>query len=243
MENVLIDCNESAVFDNKVINEYIELLQKCIKDRFKNDFEFLCILQNIRMEFSSTASTTNLVNSYISYEEAGCHRFIKFYDFFEDYFHLSAKTIKNYLLIAYTFLVQESGPAGGKGLKFKYRYKFDFCKDLTISKMQELVSLSDEQIRKVFEKKLLTPRSTREQIRRYVKSLKGGENEENKVLEDREDEIIEEDIPMAYDPSMHYEDTYFMGLAKSQLVNNIITLQDYCEKLQAKIKELKKKTR
>ena len=101
--------------------------------------------------------------------------------------------------------------------------------------------MSIQQIETAFKKKQLSYKSTVKDIREYVKSLKGGVNEGHKVLEEGYQEINEDEIPMAYDPSKHYEDKYFMGLAKSQLVNNIITLQEHCEKLQEKIKELKKK--
>ena len=111
------------------------------------------------------------------------------------------------------------------------------------SKLFELLAVSSLQLSEDIGKGVLSPDMSFKQIREYVKSLKGTEKKENQVLEEATPEINEEEIPMAYDPSKHYEDKYFMGLAKSQLVNNIITLQEHCEKLQEKIKELKKKTK
>lgn len=111
------------------------------------------------------------------------------------------------------------------------------------SKLFEMLTLSYETLEIAIDNQLINPCMTVKQIRELVKTIKNGTDFAEKVLEDNIEEINEEEIPMAYDPSKHYEDKYFMGLAKSQLVNNIITLQEHCEKLQEKIKELKKRTK
>ena len=141
-----------------------------------------------------------------------------FAQFCSSFFKANMSTIYKYIKVYKTFLE-----------------KYNQFREFDVSKLMELLSIDIKILIKDVEAKELIPSMTKIQIRNYVKIKSGA----GATLED--EEINEEDIPKAYDPSLHYEDKYFMSLAKSQLVNNIISLQEYCEKLQEKIKELKKK--
>ena len=67
---------------------------------------------------------------------------------------------------------------------------------------------------------------TVKQIRDYIKSLKNGTNEE----------INEEEIPEAYDPTKKYDFSYFETKTKSQLLNIVWELQKAYQKLKEKRK-------
>lgn len=111
--------------------------------------------------------------------------------------------------------------------------KFEFS-DFSPSKLFELLSLSQETVEEVIAKQLITPTMTVKQIRDYINTLKDGSDKADKVIEKTtEDETLEETIPMAYDPTMHYDFDYFKNMSKPQLINNIWELQKEYERLKA----------
>lgn len=237
MEDLSIEYFKEIKFNSQNLEDSIKLMQTLLENHLDSAFDFLCILQNIRMEFSSTATRDNLVNAFVYFEDnTNFTKYIKFYDFFKKYFNLEKKTVSNYLTIAYKFLVQSFIPAGGNELrniyklKYTYKYKFDFCRNLTLSKMYELCSLSDEEIEKAFNNNLLIAKSTKVDIRAYVKQLKNGSNA-TKVLESNiseEDLLVTED---AFDPKKKYEFSYFESKTKNQLLNIIKDLLNYIDNL------------
>lgn len=106
----------------------------------------------------------------------------------------------------------------------------DLYKDFSPSKLYELLPLSQETIINCIENKLITPDMTKIQIRDYVKTLKEGSDKAEKVVE-KDVEINEEEIPMAYNPKIEYEYSYFENKTKNQLLNIIWELQKEYQKL------------
>ena len=111
-------------------------------------------------------------------------------------------------------------------------------KDFSPSKLFELLSLSQETVFDLVDKKLIRPDMTVKQIREYIKTLKDGSDKAEKVIEDTT--INEDDIPMAYDPKQEYEYSYFETKTKNQLLNIVWELQKAYQKLKSN-KEKKQK--
>ena len=76
--------------------------------------------------------------------------------------------------------------------------------DFTPSKLFELLPLSYDTIENLINKKFIRSDMTVKEIRDYVKTFSSGEKVE-KVVEEIEPEIDEEEIPFAYDPTKEYE--------------------------------------
>lgn len=231
MEDLCIDYREKISFDIENINILIKKLQENLESRIRNDFEFLCIMQNLRFQFCRSSSIDSLTNAYVKYSGG----FILFYDIFKKYFRIKRQTVLNYLRVANKFLVEKDDTAGGIDNIIEYKYKFEFCKFLTISKLSELASLSDDEILTAYNNKHFTVSSTREEIRKLVFKYKSrdGNMEKNAIID-------ENDIPEGYDPKSRYDRKYFGSMGKSYLIDCILKLQEYCTTLENKQKKVKK---
>ncbi len=109
-------------------------------------------------------------------------------------------------------------------------------RDFSSSKLFELLKLSKETAWELVTKGLITPSMTVKQIREYIKTLKEGSDKADKVIQKNiEAETQEEEIPMAYDPTKHYDFDYFKNMSKPQLINNIWELQKEYERIKAKL--------
>jgi len=107
-----------------------------------------------------------------------------------------------------------------------------FFSGFSPSKLFELLKLSDSTLEKTIDKKLIRPDMSVKQIRSYIKSLKENDN----VMEVIEDENLEEEIEMAYNPTKYYEFNYFEKKSKNQLINIVWALQKEYQKLKEKKK-------
>ena len=94
------------------------------------------------------------------------------------------------------------------------------------SKLFELLVIPIEKLEELIDKHTIYPEMTVKQIRDYIKSLKNSANEE----------INEEEIPEAYDPTKKYDFSYFETKTKSQLLNIVWELQKAYQKLKEKRK-------
>ena len=112
-------------------------------------------------------------------------------------------------------------------------------KDFSKSKLIELINIPNEQLIKDIQQKVLREEMSVKSIRDYVKNYKELIKANSKIDKEKEteEEIIEEDIPMAYNPKKHYEFDYFENKTKAQLLNMIWDLQKEYENLK---KEKKK---
>lgn len=109
-------------------------------------------------------------------------------------------------------------------------------KDFSSSKLFALLTLSKETAWEFVTKGLIKPTMTVKQIKEMIKSIKDGTDKAEKVIEKTtEDETSEETIPMAYDPTKHYDFDYFKDLSKQELINNIWELQKEYERLKSQL--------
>ena len=93
------------------------------------------------------------------------------------------------------------------------------------SKLFEMLSLSQSTVFEHVNSKRIRPEMTVKEIRSYIKMLKNG------CIEDKSEEIKEDEIPMAYDPKQKYDFKYFESMTKNQLLNMIWSLQEEYQKL------------
>ena len=116
-------------------------------------------------------------------------------------------------------------------------------KGFSKTKLFELLQVDNEQLIKDLQNKVLRFDFTIKQIRDYVKNLQNLEKQQAKLSgndKEEKEEIIEEDIPMAYNPQQHYDFEYFQDKNKAQLLNIVWELQKEYEKLKTSYNKLKK---
>lgn len=110
----------------------------------------------------------------------------------------------------------------------------DIFKDFSKSKLFELLPVDSDQLTRDIKNNVVTPNSSVGQIRQYVKNYKAQQKANGKLNEESQidkPDIVEEEIPMAYNPKQEYEFTYFETKTKSQLLNMIWDLQKEYQKL------------
>ena len=105
------------------------------------------------------------------------------------------------------------------------------------------MQVDNEQIKKDLQNKVLRFDFTIKQIRDYVKNLQTLEKQQAKLNgndKEEKEEIVEENIPMAYNPQQHYDFEYFQEKNKAQLLNIVWELQKEYKKLKTSYNKLKK---
>ena len=166
-------------FDDESVVNSIKEIAEIIKNNRRNDFKFLCAIRNLIKQSSHGAFILNNGDvSLLKYTRIRDKDYLLL-ELLQKYFGFSQKYLERITRVILKFICVNSQDF--KTLEFK----FDFCNDLTISKMQYLIGLSDYQIQVAFSCGDLTIKSTQKDIQDYVKSLKG--KKENKVLENLED--------------------------------------------------------
>lgn len=155
----------------KVQEEYILNLEKIFANNLRDDFALLCNLYKL---YKTCGNSYNVDNSSISRSTLGLGSSkSRFTDILANKFGLSEKTIYTYLKIANKFITFLAGE----------KYLIDELKDYSISKLQELLPLSLNTIEQAFKDCSLNYKSTKKQIREFVKSLKESQKD-NKVIEE-----------------------------------------------------------
>ena len=230
MENFNQYClpeNEFIDFSYKPINEltiYIKKLNKCfIKDR--DNFAEICFLvfqiHNLFMK-----------NSYGIYLKKNQNMTYSF-DTIMNGFGISKSESSRLLSCYEKFITKETE----KPMVLAEFYGF------SKTKLFELLQVDNEQLRKDLQNKVLRFDFTIKQIRDYVKNLQTLEKQQAKLKgnnKEEKEEIIEENIPMAYNPQQHYDFEYFQEKNKAQLLNIVWELQREYEKLKTSYNKLKK---
>jgi len=109
------------------------------------------------------------------------------------------------------------------------------------SKLFELLSVENSQLETDIKNKVLRDDMSVTSIREYVKNYKALQKANKKITDEKKDEaqeeINEDEIPMAYDPKKYYEFDYFEEKSKAQLLNMIWDLQKEYQKLKKEIKK------
>ena len=174
MEDLFVEELPKALsFGNKDIMQAIIDIEQCIQSERRNDFKFLCAVRSLIKESSHGGLILNGDISVLKY--SWLNDKIQLLVFLQKQFGFTDKYLETITRVIVKFICVNTQNAGVPW------YKFDFCEDLGISKLQELLSLSETQIQLAFSSGDLTVKSTKKEIRDYVKSLKG--RKENKVLE------------------------------------------------------------
>ena len=112
----------------------------------------------------------------------------------------------------------------------------DIYVNFSPSKLFELLPLSSDSCFSAIHDGKIKASMTVKEIRQQVKFLIHGgiENEKQPADSVIEDEINEEEIPMAYDPTKEYDFEYFKEKTKPQLLNIVMALQKEYQKLKNK---------
>ncbi len=230
MENFNQYClseNEFIDFSYKPINEltiYIKKLDKCFKKDSDNFAEICFLVFQIHNLF--------MKNNYGVYLKRNQNMTYSF-DTIMTGFGIT-KSESSRLLSCYDkFITKETE----KPMILAEFYGF------SKSKLFELLQVENKQIILDLQNKVLRFDFTIKQIRDYVKNLQTLEKQQARLNgndKEEKEEIIEEDIPMAYNPQQHYDFDYFQEKNKAQLLNIVWELQKEYEKLKTSYNKLKK---
>ena len=230
MENFNQYClpeNEFIDFSYKPINEltiYIKKLDKCFKKDSDNFAEICFLVFQIHNLF--------MKNSYGIYLKKNQNMTYSF-DTIMNGFGISKSESSRLLSCYEKFITKETD----KPMIFAEFYGF------SKTKLFELLQIDNEQLKKDLQNKVLRFDFTIKQIRDYVKNLQTLEKQQAKLNgndKEEKEEIVEEDIPMAYNPQQHYDFGYFQEKNKAQLLNIVWELQKEYEKLKTSYNKLKK---
>lgn len=230
MENFNQYClpeNEFIDFSYKSINEltiYIKKLDKCFKKDSDNFAEICFLVFQIHNLF--------MKNSYGIYLKKNQNMTYSF-DTIMNGFGISKSESSRLLSCYEKFITKETD----KPMILAEFYGF------SKTKLFELLRVDNEQLKKDLQNKVLRFDFTIKQIRDYVKNLQTLEKQQAKLNgndKDEKEEIVEEDIPMVYNPQQHYDFEYFQEKNKVQLLNIVWELQKEYEKLKTSYNKLKK---
>lgn len=230
MENFNQYClseNEFIDFSYKPINEltmYIKKLDKCFKKESDNFAEICFLVFQIHNLF--------MKNSYGIYLKKNQNMTYSFYTIMTG-FGISKSESSRLLSCYEKFITKETD----KPMILAEFYGF------SKTKLFELLQVDNEQLRKDLQNKVLRFDFTIKQIRDYVKNLQTLEKQQARLngdIKEEKEEIIEEEIPMAYNPQQHYDFDYFQEKNKAQLLNIVWELQKEYEKLKTSFNKLKK---
>lgn len=230
MENFNQYClpeNEFIDFSYKSINEltiYIKKLDKCFKKDSDNFAEICFLVFQIHNLF--------MKNSYGIYLKKNQNMTYSF-DTIMNGFGISKSESSRLLSCYEKFITKEVD----KPMILAEFYGF------SKTKLFELLRVDNEQLKKDLQNKVLRFDFTIKQIRDYVKNLQTLEKQQAKLNgndKDEKEEIVEEDIPMVYNPQQHYDFEYFQEKNKAQLLNIVWELQKEYEKLKTSYNKLKK---
>ena len=208
MDNFIL--NNDLDFDDERLQTLIIDLRKCFVDNQTN--------------FAKTCDTIYRIWSYCkgNYHRATNNEYYNSYKILEK-FGFNKQAVSRYKQCYEKFIHIPSCTVDGLYLGF------------SPSKLFELLPLSKETIDTAITNKIITPDMTIKQLREHIKVLKDGFLDKvEKVIEETLNDINEDEIPMAYDPSQKYEYSYFEKMTKNQLLNIVWELQKAYQKLKDK---------
>lgn len=219
MEDFKIDKN--VIFNNVYISEAIfhdtvdgiinisDHIKEIFYNTNKNYAELCYRLNELKIEYGEKLHSVN--GSYVD-----------FYEYCEKAFGLAKKTVCKYIQAYHRFCC-----LAGETVRFSTAFE-----DFNISKLFELLPVSDKQLLEDIKNNRLFSSMSKKRIREYVKSLKGGENEENKVLEEPKNlDEQEAELDMAFNPKQEYDYEYYKSKSKADLIGYCIDLQRLVQKL------------
>lgn len=154
---------------NEEQKKYLMNLEKIFENGKRDDF---ALLVNLYKLYKTTPNSTYCDKYMIAIKHLGSKKNkVLFIEYLGQKFGLDEKTIYNYIKIADRFISFLAGET----------YCIYELKDYTIAKLQELLPVSNDTIKQAFQSGELTYKSTRKQIRDWVKTQKG--NTASSVIE------------------------------------------------------------
>ena len=148
--------------------DYMLNLENIFKSNLRDDFGLLC---NVYLLFKTCKGSTFIDSGTVNV--AKITNEYRFTELLGKFFGLSERYIYRLLQISNKFI---DFVAGDK------KFKIPELKDYSISKLQELLPISLDSIKQAFSLNLLNYKSTRADIRNYVKTMRG--STPNKVIEE-----------------------------------------------------------
>lgn len=204
----------------------IEKLKKITSDInycFINEQKNFCIfcynLNELRNLFNSD-------ESYYNGFETKDNRY-PFERYVNDFFGLDLRYVEKCIKVYKKFMCFN---IVGDVADLNVRY-VEWFQDFNKSKLFELLSVSNEQLKLDIQTKRLSSDMTVKQIREYVKALKGGEKEENKVLEEQTEDFEERE---PFDVKKTYSVEYYEKYSKTELITIIGLFEKEVQRLMKK---------
>lgn len=222
MEDMKIFNEKFDIIENQQdpteFNVIIHNINKCIDNDTDNFIELCYWFAKLKEHFSRPYANPHMY--YGGYENKNGRYY---YERIIENYGLDEKTVNRMVNVALRFVVV---------LDSKTVVLNRLVYGFTRAKLFELLPMSNEQIKFALDNKRLSSASSCKTIRAYVKSLKGTNNTDGKVLEEPKsiDEQLE-DVEDVYNPKKHYDFEYFEKKTKSQLLNIVWDLQKEYEKI------------
>ena len=163
-------------FLNKDNQQAYENLKQVVLKRSRLDLEFL---QKF-IEFSSTTlGTVQFSIAKYAHIYAKDNKKLNQTTFCAEYLGLRESTLSKLYKTYERFVIFDVEKDGQKS----FSWALPLFNDMTLTKIFELLPCSLEQLRTAYDKDIISANMTQKQLREYVKSLKDGYGQANKVLE------------------------------------------------------------
>lgn len=173
---------------------YDDLKQSILK-RSRLDLEFLQAF----ISFSDKVGITVYSRAKLVNVVSKDYKSINYITFCAEYLGLSESTIKKLYLTYERFVTEVVDYQTGEK---SFSWALPLFSDMPLTKIFELLPCSLEQLRNAYDKDIISANMTQKQLREYVKSLKNGYGQANKVLEQIEKEQEEHDKQEAEEPKL-----------------------------------------
>lgn len=225
LQRALVDSNNNNV---KELNSLINKLDNCFKKENDNFAETCFVVYRIRKLFD------NYKQVYVYLEANQSYNF----DTIMTGFGISKSESSRILNVYDKFCCLSCSDE-----KIAKCSIVDEFKGFSKSKLFELLVVDDEQLMQDLRTSVLKSNMSVATIRKYVKNIQELKKQQarlNQQQEKSQEEFIEEDIPMAYNPQQHYDFDYFESKSKAQLLNIVWELQKEYEKLKTNYNKLRK---
>lgn len=225
LQRALVDSNNN---DLKELNSLIKKLDNCFKKENDNFAETCFVVYRIKKLFDDYKQVYIYNSANQSYN----------FDTIMTGFGISKSDSSRILSIYDKFCCLSSSD-----LKIAKCSIIEEFKGFSKSKLIELLQVDNAQIIKDLHNNVIRYDFSVKSLRDYVKNLQELKKQQarlNQKQEETQEEIIKEDIPMAYNPQQHYDFDYFKNKNKAQLLNIVWELQKEYEKLKTTYNKLRK---
>lgn len=226
------DTFDKIKYDSGNITLAIKDIANILEETKRNDFKLLCAIRTIIKESSHgglilSGEVVNLKYSWVSKEYTVLTILEKCFGFCEKYVCQIARVINKFLVIK-----TQNDVVLEKDKDNSCAYIYDFLNDLTISKLIELLPLSNAQIMFAFESGELNYMSTVKQIREYVKLRKSCSCSNDDVEESSlEDDLDSEDnIPAKFNPLEKHDRKFYADKNKNELIYICMEFEKFMKK-------------